>query len=120
MEGGSEAELEQAESSRGEQQGQGHLRQSAQQQRQEGQGDVRDGEGFEDREGSARILVKEIPASTIILAGQSPYFETMFSGPFQESSGRKQVDIDLEKEGTPTVSHWHCFDGSVFLLHELP
>lgn len=47
----------------------------------------------------AKVFVKEIPASTIILASNSDYFKTMFTGQFRERSGKKQADIYLEPDG---------------------
>jgi len=54
--------------------------------------------------GGDKEFVKEIPCSTIILASNSDYFKTMFTGQFRERSGKKQADIYLEPDGKKSAS----------------
>lgn len=52
-----------------------------------------------------KVLVHELPASTIILSGKSAFFRTMFASRFKEASfkaGIRQVDICLYQEGMYT------------------
>jgi len=52
-----------------------------------------------------KVLVHELPASTIILSGKSAFFRVMFASRFKEASfkaGIRQVDICLYQEGEYT------------------
>lgn len=75
-----------------------------------------------------KVLVHELPASTIILSGRSAFFRTMFASRFKEASfkaGIRQVDVCLYREGgytdgNPPYTRQHAHSHSIANAFKLP